>query len=116
MSGFTNEPFAERWRLLTLPEQLGNVGSEVERVINWRNRNKLELATSALYRTLDLLDLTINDPRWVGGKRKELTRIREILCDMFVGNNLYNTSPDFLRRYFLQFGVAANANKNKLFA
>ena len=88
MSAFTSTEFSEHWRQLTLMEQLGNIGSEVERVISWRRKNNDEFVVKAFDRTLVLLDLTIADPRWHGGKLKELTRVREILCDTFVGDNV----------------------------
>ena len=113
MSGFSNQSFVERWYRLSLMEQLGNIGSEVERVMSWRSKNNVELSTKALHRTLELLDLTIGDPRWRGGKRKELTRVREVLCDAFVGDNVYNTPPEFLSRYFYHFALAARRSKSK---
>ena len=113
MSGFNSKSFAQRWQQLSLMEQLGNVGSEVERVISWRNKGNPDLATKALYRSLELLDLTISDPRWRDGKLKELTRIREVLCDTFIGDNTYNTTPEFLSKYFYAFALAARRSREK---
>ena len=53
---------AGRWWELTLAEQLGNVGSEVSRAARWTGRNP-DLATRALHRALELVDLTLADPR-----------------------------------------------------
>ena len=58
----------------SLVDQLANVGSEVGRIIKWRDRNP-ELSEKAFIRALELMDLTIGDPRW-RGRRKELTRAR----------------------------------------
>jgi hypothetical protein len=55
------------WWELTLAEQLGNVGSEVSRAARWTDRNP-DLATRALHRALELLDLTLADPRATGGR------------------------------------------------
>ena len=107
MAGFNTEAFAHRWRQLSLLEQMANIGSEVERIASWKKKVNDELATNALYRSLDLLDLTIGDPRWKGGTLKELTRVRELLCDAYVGDNLYDITPEFLSRYFYSFAVAA---------
>ena len=111
MPGFKSGSFAERWNQLSLAEQMGNIGSEFDRIVSWRKKNNLEFAERAFDRTLDLLDLTITDPRWGGGKRKELARTRELLCDMLVGDNKYNTPAEFLSKYFYQFAVAARKNK-----
>jgi hypothetical protein len=113
MSGFSSEPFIERWHKLSLMEQLGNIGSEVERIISWKKRGNNDLATKALDRSLELLDLTICDLRWRGGTLKELTRTREILCDAFVGDNVYNTPHEFLSRYFYAFAAAAQRKNGK---
>ena len=92
---------------MSLMEQLGNIGSEVDRVIGWKRKGNNDLANNALYRALELLDLSINDPRWRGGKLRELARVREVLCDAFVGDNEYGTPPEYFSRYFLAFAVAA---------
>jgi len=113
MSGFNSESFIERWHQLNLMEQLGNIGSEVERIISWKNKGNSDLSTKALYRSLELLDLTIRDPRWRGSKLKELTRTREILCDTFVGDNVYNTPPEFFSKYFHGFAIAAQRRNGK---
>jgi hypothetical protein len=107
MTGFNSDSFIERWRQLTLLEQMGNIGSEVERVIAWRKKGNTDLAMKALHRSLTLLDLTITDPRWQGGSLKELTRVREVLCDAFIGDNVYNTPPEYLSKYFYVFAAAA---------
>jgi hypothetical protein len=107
MSGFSSESFAQRWHTLSLVDQLGNIGSEIERISSWKKKNNSTHATQALYRTLELLDLSIGDSRWQGGTLKELARVREIVCDFFVGDNVYKTSSEFLSRYFHAFAVAA---------
>lgn len=113
MPGFSDYAFIERWHRLSLMEQMGNIGSEVERVISWRKKGNADLSMKALYRSLELLDLTINDARWHGGKLKELTRVREVLCDAFAGKNEFNTPPEFLSKYFYQFALAARRNIGK---
>lgn len=95
---------AGRWQELTLAEQLGNVGSEVSRALTWRGKDE-ELFQGAVERALELLDLTIQDPRW-RGRLKELTRVREFLCDAFYGGKEYGTRLEDLDKYFLQFILA----------
>lgn len=90
-------------------EQLANVGSEVARTGRWfdRDRNRCEQAFAL---ALELLDLTIADPRWKG-RRKELTRVREIVCDAMCGGTLYGSDWASLDRYFFYFAVAARLNR-----
>lgn len=99
---------AGRWFTLSLMEQLGNIGSEIERTIRWKNQHNDVRANTAMERALELLDLTIADQRWITAHRlKELVRLREVLCDWFYGKNEYQSSDDAWKKYFLAFGIAA---------
>ena len=89
---------AGRWHTMTLAEQLGNVGSEYSRVISSRKRNDETRFFSAQVRFLELLDLTINDPRWNLYRKREFLRMREFSCENF---------PDNLQKYFDQFALLA---------
>ncbi len=102
-----------RWHTMTIAEQLGNVGSEYERALSWKERGDKDRFEPAFARLLELLDLTITDPRWRKHRLKELTRVREVICD-----ELYNEVPEFvhpsdLRQYFLYFGILARSERDK---
>lgn len=98
-----------RWFTLTAMQQLGNIGSEVERSLRWEKKGEIENRDQAIYRTLDLIDLTVEDPKWEG-RLKELLRMREVLCDYFFSDNTYSVSPEKLQKEFLYYGIAARAN------
>lgn len=98
-----------RWHGLSLVDQLGNVGSEVSRALKWQDKDE-KLFNGAIYRALELLDLTIQDKRW-RKRLKELTRVREVLCDAFLGGQEYKSSLKDLDRYFFQFALAARLGK-----
>src|SRR5262245_44751154 len=93
------------WGRLSLSEQLGNVGSEVGRMRRWRDCDA-RLMSGAFERALELLDLTLADPRWQG-RRREIARALEALCDAATGGIEYGTTLEDLDRYFLAFAVAA---------
>ena len=99
---------AERWWTFTLAEQFGNVGSEVSRTLKWRSRNP-EIAQRAMARALELIDLTLDDPRQRSSvaRLREICRIREVLLDFLVGPNQYGSTEITLQRYFDAFAVAA---------
>jgi hypothetical protein len=97
-----------RWRSFTLVEQLAHIGSEVERALGWRGKGRPENAEKALERGLELLDLTLNDPRH-RGRLRELTRLREVLLDYFMGENQFGSSEESWRRYFYYFAYAARS-------
>jgi hypothetical protein len=61
---------------------------------------------------LELLDLTVEDPKWRTTCRlRELLRLREEVCDVFHGSEIFGTSIEALKKYFLYFGIAARANR-----
>lgn len=109
MQGFNTESFAHRWHHMSLVEQMGNIGSEVDRIASWKKKGNEEYAIKALHRSLDLFDLTIADPRWKN-RLKEIVRAREFLCDLYVGDNTYNFTAEYFNRYFLAFAAAARNN------
>jgi len=98
----------EKWPKMSLALQMGNVGAEVNRAIHWQKLKNKENKESALWRALELIDLTI-EVRQSG----ELFRLREIICDYFLGENKYGLSSDQLKSYFLQFALYANNQNNK---
>ena len=96
----------EKWQKLSLAEQMGNIGSEVNRVIYLEKADDKNNKEKALGRVLELIDLTISDKRWKG-RLFEICRLREIICDLFLGNNAYRVSTKFLKDYFLFFALLA---------
>jgi hypothetical protein len=94
-----------RWQKMTLMQQLGNIGSEVSRAANWQGKNNDSYELSFV-RSLELLDLTISDPRF-RNRLKELTRLREVICDAYFGSELYDTTFKDLNEYFMQFAIAS---------
>ena len=100
---------AGRWHTLSLVEQLANVGSDVARAARWYGKDQSR-CEQAFERALELLDLTITDNRW-NGRRKELTRARELLCDAMLGGTTYGSDLASLDRYFFHFAMAARAGR-----
>ncbi len=100
-----------RWFTFTLANQLGNIGSEVERAIDWKKEGDNEQSIKALYRGLTLFDLSLQDKRWNYPKLKEIARAREIVCDFLAGENEYESDEKSLNEYFIHFAIAARANR-----
>ena len=95
---------------MTLLEQLANIGSEVGRAARAKASDRDERLGQALDRALELFDLTLADARWTG-RRRELCRARELVCDYLVGDNERGSTPELLDRYFLQFAMAARSGR-----
>lgn len=107
---------AGRWFTMSLAAQLGNVGSEYERAQSWKQRGDDDRFEHAFARLLELMDLTIADPRWRNHRLKELTRTREVICEEFCGDqDVTGDGPD-LRNYFLYFGILARNERDKAVA
>jgi hypothetical protein len=98
---------AGRWRRLSLAEQLANVGAEVGRM---RRRRAPAEQSAAFERALELIDLTLADPRW-RGRLREIARARELLCDAADGGRDYGATLEDLDRYFLDFAVLARRGR-----
>jgi hypothetical protein len=105
----SSEKFKDRWFRFSLIEQMANIGSEIGRAINWKNKDE-KMSKASFERGLELLDLTIEDPK---NKRrlKELLRVRETLADYFCFDNIYASSDEKWNDYFYAFNYAANLNR-----
>lgn len=103
---------AGRWKELSLAEQLGNIGSEISRAIRWQDKDK-KLFEGAVWRALELFDLTLDDPRW-RGRTRETARVREVFCDIVFGDSQYNTSLQDLLNYCDKFAYAARFKTGKV--
>ena len=103
----------ERWFKFTLFEQLGNVGSDVDRAIYWKKAGNFDYSQKAFERTLELLDLTIIDPKHTRARRRELCRVREALVDYFMYDNIYGSSDELWSDYFYRFAYAAAIQKGR---
>lgn len=103
---FHQELASGRWAELTLAEQLGNIGSEVNRMITWRDKDKA-IADKAFERMLELLDLTLanlhNEYRL-----REIARARALLVtNWLIPTSESNLELNQLNKYFLQFALLA---------
>ncbi len=101
---------AGRWFTLSLVEQMANVGSDVERALNWKTKGNLPYSQKAFERALELLDLTLMD-RKNKGRFKEVARVREALVDFLAGENKYSSTQEVWKKYFLQFAMAARRSR-----
>jgi hypothetical protein len=114
---FTHKNLAEgKWFELSFIEQMGNIGSEVNRTIKWFRLNDIRFQ-NAFERTLELIDLTLSDKRWKN-RRKEIARSRELFCSLITESGKYNKLEDELNsfnNYFLHFAIASRLQREKSF-
>ncbi|MBP9850803.1 MAG: hypothetical protein KBC47_03875 [Candidatus Peribacteraceae bacterium] len=101
-----------RWHTFSLAFQLANVGAEFGRAIEGKFSLDTERMQISFERCLELLDLTIADPKH-RKRLKELCRLREVLCDFFMGDNEYRSSGESLDEYFLEFNMVAQKERER---
>ena len=94
-----------RWGRLSFLEQMANIGSEVERALNWQVKANVAYSQKAFERALELIDLTL-DVTTSPGRFKELARVREAIADYFIGVNQFKSTAASWKRYFLHFAYA----------
>ncbi|OGZ44364.1 MAG: hypothetical protein A2719_04885 [Candidatus Ryanbacteria bacterium RIFCSPHIGHO2_01_FULL_45_22] len=114
MKNFIHKEAAEgKWFSMSLGEQLGNIGSEVGRASRAEGKNEQRF-WAAVERALDLFDLTMEDKRWIKGRRlHEIVRAREIFCDAVYGEKQYGTTLADLEKYFMWFAIVVRRKIEK---
>lgn len=95
----------DKWQTFSLTKQFANIGSEFSRAFLWKSKHDRPNTEKSFWRLLDLIDLTVKDKRWQS-RLFEILRLREVLCDYFLGLGFYKILPEKLKAYFLQFGLA----------
>ncbi len=91
-----------RWNNFSFYQQMANIGSEVERAINWKKKGNQQYSRLAFERMLELFDMTISDQK-NKNRLKELCRLREILVDYLWGKNIYQSKEKPTKNYFYAF-------------
>lgn len=107
MTAFNEHLTVARWRSFSLYEQLANVGSEVHRAIAWREADPGRSAAAA-DSAIELIDLTIEDPKNRTPALKEICRARELLADYLYGSNDYSSTDQQWESYFHTFACLAS--------
>jgi hypothetical protein len=98
------------WSKLSLNEQMGNIGTEVGRIIRAKKQNDQVAMNNALDRALELFDLTMSD-----GRRKhqlrEIARTREVLIDSLAERKEYHSDLTSIDKYLMHFAVASRLSR-----
>lgn len=100
------------WKKKHFLDQMANIGSEVYRTINSKNKGEEGDAKLAFYRSLELTDLTL-DCNLTGPQLKELCRFRELWIDYLLYENQYKFTAKYWLDYFDQL-TYANAMRKGL--
>ena len=82
--------------------QISNIGSEVNRALKWKKKNDRVKMMNFYNKSIELLRLTASDPK-NRHRRGELQNCEEELADFFLGENLYCTTEEQIRKYYDAF-------------
>ncbi len=107
---YFHKDLVNRWHNYSIFEQMANIGAEVGRAISWKKKNNLKMSMNAFYRALELIDLIIADKK-NKNSLKEILRLREVLADYFVGDNVYKSKEEDWEKYFYPFNLAARKGR-----
>ncbi|HOW59647.1 MAG TPA: hypothetical protein PLO78_08000 [Candidatus Omnitrophota bacterium] len=99
-----------RWAKMPFMEQMANIGSEVERALAWRAKQKETYCQKSFERALELIDLSLESNAGFS-RRKELARIREFFVDYLFGDNQFQFTDEAWHRYFSGFFYAARRDR-----
>ena len=90
------------WFNMSIGEQISNVGSEVSRAIQWQNKGNEKRKVGFCMKAIEFLKLSMEDPKNIH-RVSELRNCIDELKDYFLGDNIYNTTEEMLRKYYDAF-------------
>lgn len=77
----------ERWNRLSYKQQIGNIGSELNRALHWERKADQMSRDAALERALDLIRMSLSTR--TPSKLREMTRFEEAVCHCFANSSEY---------------------------
>ena len=106
---------SETWKKLSFIERMANIGSEVERTLNWQVKNNPKLSQKAFFRALELFDLTLmllaQEKTYTLSRLTEVARAKELFADHVYGDNQYSCTRESWQKYFKPFNYLARLIK-----
>lgn len=94
------------WEKFSLPEKIGNIGSEISRARFWHEKKKLDAEKISLERSLEMLQATL-DSSLSNAARREIARMLELVADWYQGSHIYNVNPIEIENYFTEYAFLA---------
>ena len=93
------------WQTRPITYQMGNIGSEVSRLLKWTEKGNQARANKAIDRALELFDFTIEANVESSARLTEILKARDEFCDYFFNNNSYHTDPAKMQKYYDGFAI-----------
>jgi hypothetical protein len=100
----------DRWARMTIQEQMGNIGSEVDRSISAWQAHDTKRFNGALNRALDLFDATTeNMVAHKSPRTKEVLRAKDQYLALFFDDKI--ADAPCVQDYFMQYALAARRDR-----
>ena len=90
------------WYKMPVGMQLANVGSEVNRAITWKRKGDAQRSAGFCNKAIEYLEIMKTDEK-NRNRTGELNFCIEELKDYFLGENIYNTTDEMLKKYYDAF-------------
>ena len=90
------------WFAMPVSMQISNIGSEVSRAINWKNKGNEKRKIGCCDKAIEFLQLSIEYPK-NAHRVGEFSFCIEELTDYFKGDNIYGTTDEMLHKYYDAF-------------
>lgn len=103
----------ESWGENPIAYQMGNIGSEVSRSLQWTAKGNQHRAAKAIDRALELFDFTIAANVHNHARLTEILLAREEFCDYFFADNSWHTDPAKMQKYYDGFAVMFQSSTRK---
>ena len=90
------------WYNMPVGMQLANVGSEVNRAITWKRKGDAQRSAGFCNKAIEYLEIMKTDEK-NRNRIGELNFCIEELKDYCLGENIYNTTDEMLKKYYDAF-------------
>ena len=84
-----------RWNQMCISEQILNIGGEIQRAVDRKNKNDDQHARQYLEKALEWIKLTKEDPK-NKNRISEISVVEEELLDYFNDNTYHNTKESIM--------------------
>jgi len=81
---------------------MANLGSEVSRILNWKEKGDMEMARKCLGRAESILEQIVSAPE-MKGRSEEIVLLKDVIRDLLRQKSAYSINGHQLKEYFLPF-------------
>lgn len=92
----------ERFKRFSVRQQMGNLASEISRVVYFEDKGMVKEKENSLARAIEITDV-ISSLGGSKGKIKEILRLKEILADKFLNGHEFKVGLKDVLDYLLLF-------------